>query len=167
MGSGGWRVRVALAAALFGKPDVLLLDEPTNHLSIQAVMWLSRELATSATWQSRIIVVVSHDRVFIDESCTDLSHISGVARRLTQTKGSYSTWAKRRRDQQKARERQLEIENAEKDKLKEYSGHGFKYGGSTSQINMMKKMEKQLEKLETKQKDDADEMAALLEDVDL
>merc|ERR1711920_379828 len=111
-------------------------DEPTNHLSIQAVMWLSRELATSPTWQSRIVVVVSHDRIFIDEACTDLLHISGVARRLTQTRGSYSTWAKRRAEQQKARERQLEIENAEKEKLKEYAGHGFKYGGSSAQINM-------------------------------
>merc|ERR1719498_1333939 len=109
-------------------------------------MWLSHELATSPTWQSRIIVVVSHDRVFIDESCTDMLHISGVAKRLTQSRGSYSTWAKRRAEQQKARERQLAIEADEKEKLREYSGHGFKYGGSSAQINMMKKMEKQLEK---------------------
>jgi ATP-binding cassette subfamily F protein 3 len=84
--SGGWRVRTALAAALFAKPDVLLLDEPTNHLSIDAVMWLTREIATSATWDSRIVVVVSHDRFFLDESCTDMLHISGFARRLTQSK---------------------------------------------------------------------------------
>ena len=47
--SGGWRVRVALAAALFDKLDILLLDEPTNHLSIDAVLWLQRELAESPT----------------------------------------------------------------------------------------------------------------------
>merc|ERR1712113_333479 len=117
-------------------------------------MGLSRELATSPIWQSRMVVVVSHDRIFIDEACTDLLHISGVARRLTQTRGSYSTWAKRRAEQQKARERQLEVENAEKEKLKEYAGHGFKYGGSSAQINMMQKMKRQLEKLESKQEEE-------------
>ncbi|CAK0799976.1 unnamed protein product, partial [Prorocentrum cordatum] len=166
--SGGWRVRVALAAALFAKPDVLLLDEPTNHLSIQAVMWLSHELATSPTWQSRIVVVVSHDRVFVDESCTDMMHISGVARRLTQSKGSYSTWAKRRQEQQKARESQMEKDAAENAKLKDYAGHGFKYGGSSAQINMMKKMERMLETWnEEKQAQEAEELADLLEDGEL
>jgi len=146
---------------------VLLLDEPTNHLSIQAVMWLSHELSTSPVWQSRIVVVVSHDRVFIDEACTDMLHISGVARKLTQTKGSYSTWAKRRQEQQKARARQLEVEAAEREKLKEYVGHGFKYGGSSAQINMQQKMKKQMEKNEAKQAEEAEELAALNEDADL
>ncbi|CAE7667303.1 ABCF2, partial [Symbiodinium microadriaticum] len=90
--SGGWRVRAMLAAAIFARPDLLLLDEPTNHLSILAVMWLTRELSTAAEWQERIVVVVSHDRFFIDEVCTDVLHISGVARRLTQSHGNYSTW---------------------------------------------------------------------------
>jgi energy-coupling factor transporter ATP-binding protein EcfA2 len=71
-----------LAAALFAAPDVLLLDEPTNHLSIAAVLWLSRELATSPKWASRVMVAVSHDRHFLDDVTTDSLHISGAAHRL-------------------------------------------------------------------------------------
>jgi ATP-binding cassette subfamily F protein 3 len=65
------------------------LDEPTNHLSIDAVMWLSREISTSEKWNDSIVVVVSHDRFFLDETCTDMLHISGVAKRLTQV-GEYT-----------------------------------------------------------------------------
>ena len=83
--SGGWRVRTALAAAIFARPDLLLLDEPTNHLSIGAVLWLARELKTSEAWQQRTIVVVSHDRVFLDETCTDTLHVSGAARQVPAT----------------------------------------------------------------------------------
>ena len=81
-----------LAAAIFSRPDMLLLDEPTNHLSITAVLWLARELKTNPTWQDRIIVIVSHDRAFLDECCSDVLHISGAARRLTQSHGNYTAW---------------------------------------------------------------------------
>ena len=69
--SGGWRMRLALARALFSKPDLLLLDEPTNMLDMQAVIWLERYLQT---WQGTI-VVVSHDRMFLDEVATDILHL--------------------------------------------------------------------------------------------
>ena len=165
--SGGWRVRTALAAAIFGKPDMLLLDEPTNHLSIGAVLWLARELTTNPVWEDRILVVVSHDRFFLDEVCGDVLHVSGVARRLTQSHGSYSTWAKRRAEQQKAFAKQVELRRAEIAELKEYAGHGFKYGGSSASINKMKMKEKQAEKLEEEDAAAADELAFLSDDVEL
>ena len=98
-------MRTCLAAAIFAKPDVLMLDEPTNHLSIGAVLWLMRELTTSPAWSERIVVVVSHDRVFLDAVATDVLHLSAAARRLTQSHGNYATWAKRREQQQKTFER--------------------------------------------------------------
>ena len=165
--SGGWRVRTMLAAAIFGKPDMLLLDEPTNHLSIGAVLWLARELKSSPTWEDRIIVVVSHDRFFLDEVCGDVLHVSGVAKRLTQSHGSYSTWAKRRAEQQKAFARTVELRRAEIAELKSYAGHGFKYGGSSSSINKMQMKAKQAEKLEEEDAEQTEELAALQEDMEL
>jgi ATP-binding cassette subfamily F protein 3 len=114
-------VRVALASALFAKPDVLLLDEPTNHLSIQAVLWLQRTLATGADWKSRIVVVVSHDRTFINEVCTDMLHISGVARRLTHHKGNYDLFSTKRSEMQAAWAKTSELRAAKRDKLLEYT----------------------------------------------
>jgi ATP-binding cassette subfamily F protein 3 len=60
--SGGWRMRIELAKILLGRPDVLLLDEPTNHLDIESIQWLETFLATKA----RAVILVSHDRAFID-----------------------------------------------------------------------------------------------------
>lgn len=163
--SGGWRVRTFLAAALFSKPDVLCLDEPTNHLSIGAVLWLANELKES--WRDRIVVVVSHDRVFLDDVCTDVLHVSGAARRLTQTHGSYETWAKRRAEQRLAWEREKQKRQNEVEKLKEYAGHGFRYGGSYSQISKMKMKERQAEKLQDETDNLADDLKALEEDAEL
>lgn len=165
--SGGWRVRTMLAAAIFAKPDLLLLDEPTNHLSILAVMWLARELSTSETWNQRIIVIVSHDRHFLDEVCSDCLHISGASRRLTQSKGNYTIWAKRRREEQALFEKEQTKRQSEIESLREYAGHGFKYGGSTSQITKMTMKAKQADKLQVEQDEHADLSAALMEDVEL
>ena len=162
--SGGWRVRTSLAAALFATPDILFLDEPTNHLSIQAVMFLAKELVENPVWKSRIIVCVSHDRHFLDETTTDSLHISGVAKRVTSHRMNYSSWAKKRREQQIALKKRTELRQIKIDTLKEFAGHGFRYGGSSSQINMMQKKASEAKKLELEAEEEQNELADLEED---
>mmetsp|Transcript_28412 Transcript_28412/g.36749 ORF Transcript_28412/g.36749 Transcript_28412/m.36749 type:complete len:800 (-) Transcript_28412:246-2645(-) len=164
--SGGWRVRTMLAAAIFARPDMLLLDEPTNHLSISAVLWLIRELSENDIWKDKTIVIVSHDRYFIDEVCSDVLHISGVARRLTQSHGNYTTWSQRRSEQQIAYAKQVALRTAEVDKLREYADHGFKYGGSQSQLNKMQMKVKQADKIEAAAEIINEELAGLQEDME-
>ncbi len=163
--SGGWRVRTALAAAIFARPDMLLLDEPTNHLSIGAVLWLARELATSETWKQRIVVIVSHDRIFLDETCTDTLHVSGVARKLTQSRGSYTTWAKRREQQQLTQARQSESLTRDIKELRDFSPATL--GSTPKAMKIYKMKQKQADKLEEEAAALRDANLALAEDAEL
>src|SRR5579885_1757984 len=88
--SGGWRMRVALAAALFSEPDLLLLDEPTNHLDLEAALWLEAFLVR----YRRTVILVSHDRRFLDEV---VDHILALAdRTLAVFNGGYSAYLRQR-----------------------------------------------------------------------
>ncbi|ETK84185.1 hypothetical protein F441_11019 [Phytophthora nicotianae CJ01A1] len=84
--SGGWRMRTALAGALFMAPDLLLLDEPTNHLDLEAVIWLEHYLEK----YEKQMIVVSHDRNFLNAVTTDIVYLTN--QKLTYYKGDYNTF---------------------------------------------------------------------------
>lgn len=84
--SGGWRMRLNLAQALMCRSDLLLLDEPTNHLDLDAVIWLQEWLKS----YRGTLILISHDREFLDDICTQIAHIEQG--RLTLYTGNYSTF---------------------------------------------------------------------------
>ncbi|MBM3583274.1 MAG: ABC-F family ATP-binding cassette domain-containing protein [Alphaproteobacteria bacterium] len=92
--SGGWRMRVGLAAALFLEPDLLLLDEPTNHLDLEASMWLETFLRR----YPRTLIIVSHDRHFLNAVVDRVLHVDQG--RLTLYEGDYDAFERRRAAEQ-------------------------------------------------------------------
>ena len=88
--SGGWRMRVALAAVLFSAPDLLLLDEPTNYLDLEGALWLEDYLAR----YPHTVIIVSHDRALLNRAVGSILHLED--RKLTLYQGKYDTFAETR-----------------------------------------------------------------------
>jgi ATP-binding cassette subfamily F protein 3 len=112
--SGGWRMRVALAAVLFSQPDLLLLDEPTNYLDLEGTLWLEKYLAT----YPYTVFLISHDRDLLNKAVNAIVHLEH--RKLTFYKGNYDTFESTRR-------MQMELNNKQREKTLDQIAHLQKF----------------------------------------
>ncbi len=137
--SGGWRMRLALAAALFQPSDILLLDEPTNHLDLEASVWLENHLRKYAG----TLLLISHDKYILNDLCDYIIHFED--RKLNTYSGNYDTFRRTRSMQRELQARQIEKQEARRRHLQSYVDR-FRYKASKakqaqSRIKMLEKME--------------------------
>lgn len=119
--SGGWRMRIALARALFIKPMMLLLDEPTNHLDLEACVWLEDYLKD----YNRVLVIISHSQDFLNGVCTNIINLKD--KKLTYYSGNYDAYVRARAEKEENQMKQFAWEQDQIKHMKEYIarfGHG-------------------------------------------
>ena len=137
--SGGWRMRVALAAVLFAQPDLLLLDEPTNYLDLEGAIWLESYLAK----YPHTVIIVSHDRGLLNRAVGSILHLED--RKLTFYQGAYDTFAKTRAARLASAEAEAKRQDARRAHLQSYVDR-FRYKAdkakqAQSRLKMIAKLE--------------------------
>jgi ATP-binding cassette subfamily F protein 3 len=137
--SGGWRMRVALAATLFAAPDLLLLDEPTNYLDLEGTLWLEDHLAH----YPRTVIVISHDRDLLDTSVDQILHLEGG--KLTLYRGGYSSFEKQRAERALLDARQAKRIETERKHLQSFID---RFRAKASKARQAQSRVKRLEKLQ-------------------
>ncbi|WP_066376399.1 ABC-F family ATP-binding cassette domain-containing protein [Anabaena sp. CA = ATCC 33047] len=137
--SGGWQMRMSLGKILLQKPDVLLLDEPTNHLDLETIEWLENYLKGLTT----PMVIVSHDREFLDRLCTQIVETErGVS---TTYLGNYSAYLEQKAENQLA---QLSAYERQQKEIEKQQAFVDRFRASATRSTQAKSREKQLEKIE-------------------
>ncbi|GMR42215.1 hypothetical protein PMAYCL1PPCAC_12410 [Pristionchus mayeri] len=137
--SGGWRMRIALARALYLKPSLLLLDEPTNHLDLEACVWLEEELKN----YKRALMVVSHSQDFMNGVCTNIIHL--FQKKLVYYGGNYDTFVKTRLE---LLENQMKRYKWEQDQLQHMKDYVARFGhGSAKLARQAQSKEKTMAKM--------------------
>ena len=136
--SGGWRMRVALAATLFAAPDLLLLDEPTNYLDLEGTLWLEDHLAN----YPRTVIVISHDRDLLDTSVDQILHLDRG--KLTLYKGTYSSF-----EEQRATREMLDAKHAKRqaDERKRLQAFVDRFKAKASKARQAQSRVKMLERM--------------------
>src|SRR5438270_1624605 len=136
--SGGWRMRVALAATLFAAPDLLLLDEPTNYLDLEGTLWLEDHLAN----YPRTVIVISHDRDLLDTSVDQILHLDRG--RLTLYRGSYSSYEEQRATKEMLDAKHAKRQDAERKRLQafvdRFKAKASKARQAQSRVKMLERM---------------------------